>query len=187
MKSKQSKLRIFGVILIFTLLLANVGVYASSMEKSEVIFSQAKEKAVKMKKLKFEDNNSIVDLTPVSEKSTSKVKKAKKGTGMVNYSLAENPVDKSRIIWHRGLLVDDYAVAASLSTVMEDFISAQARIYDTNLVLVDKDTQEQTYSAFVSATAYSGIGNPTNYPAIGNHVYRLEGYKDVIHETYSEN
>lgn len=99
------------------------------------------------------------------------------------------PVNSSKIeLKGSGFFGFNYptANAISSSTVMEDYIYAKSRIYNADSVLTGSKVDSETYSSFVSAQSTHNKTHEYGCFAYGNHIYKLKGYKDVIHETYGE-
>lgn len=151
-----------GILLSSTILSNGVIAHASTLE-GEV----------------YRTDTKIVDNRKVDNKSTSK--EIKLGSEHLIKEKA-NPTNTSTLdtSW---LIGTPRATAKSSSTTMEDYIYAKARIYKSNGVLTAQKAESMNKSRYVSATTETREGH---HDAYGNHTYKLQGYKDVYHETYKK-
>ena len=147
----------------------------------ENMISQAENKNVSV----YETDDMIVDLVPVPRKTTTAVPKS--GMRLEGFDVT------SSILCHdNGWLGghwDVYVVVGSEATRPIDYIYAKARSYDSDGVLMDTDSNSETNSSFVSATADYIKGSmifDNDSWGLGNHTYRESGFKDIIHETKDE-
>ncbi|MFP7474644.1 XoxI protein [Niallia taxi] len=76
-----------------------------------------------------------------------------------------------------------YALAKSTSTTKEDYIYAKVRTYHRTGYLMDSKSVSAKKSSSVTAKAENTTTILWGNYAIGNHTYKLKGYKDVVHET----
>ncbi|GMQ57984.1 hypothetical protein AN1V17_23790 [Vallitalea sediminicola] len=190
MKKFNGKTRLLSLMLILGLLLVNLNVSAINKMDAQDLLERATEQSIELNSEVFQSADSIVDLTPVNAKSTSKVKKESNKfisfIGDFFASESSTPTNTSNIECIDPFLANSYAIAKSSSTVMEDYIYAKCRIYNGgDDSLVSSTEEDENYSSFVSAKAIDSGFYSDDY-AYGNHIYKLEGYKDVIHETYDE-
>lgn len=97
---------------------------------------------------------------------------------------ASTPTNTSNTKTYSPIFGGSYAVSSSSSTVMEDYIYVRCRTFNgSDGSLIDSKSAESNNSSYVSAKANNGTFYFGNDWAIGNHIYKLEGYKDVVHET----
>ncbi|KWW22123.1 XoxI protein [Peribacillus simplex] len=96
---------------------------------------------------------------------------------------AAKPSNSSRIDVYKPLLGKTYAVAKSSSTVKEDYIYAKARTFNGDGALIKSNSTSAKKTTYTSVRADNGTIYSGNDWAIGNHTYKLKGYKDINHET----
>ncbi|KGX85735.1 hypothetical protein [Pontibacillus litoralis] len=160
MKSRKLSKIVLSTVLIFSI----IGV-------GSVAFADPKPK---------ETNDAIIDKSQKPEIVTAKVSKDK---SKKTFSASATPTNTSTTTAYTPW-GDNYAVSKSESTIQEDYISAKNRTYNgTDGSLIDSDFNEQNHSSYISAKAYNDTTYYGNDWAVGNHVYKESGYKDVIHET----
>ncbi|MEG0578066.1 MAG: XoxI protein [Clostridia bacterium] len=97
-------------------------------------------------------------------------------------TLKAAPVNTSNIICKNSIASGTYALAKSSSTVKEDYIYAKVRVYNGAGSLNKSKASSENKSSYTSATVNPDcyLGNAKAY---GNHTYKLNGYKDIYHET----
>lgn len=93
------------------------------------------------------------------------------------------PENTSRTETHFPFLQTPYAISKSSSTTIEDYIYAKCRTFNGDGSLIKSTTQDAKKASYVSAKAMNSTYYVGNDYAIGNHTYKLSGYKDVVHET----
>lgn len=188
MKKLNGKMRALSLMLIIGLFLVNLNVCAINKIDARDILEKATVKSIELNAVAFQSDDSIVDLAPVNAKSTSQSKKdSNKFTSFIKgffASESSNPICTSNLDCIDPIFGDSYAVAKSSATVMEDYIYAKCRIYsDGDDSLVSSTEEEENNASFVSAKAVANTWYMDDY-VYGNHIYKLDGHKDVVHETY---
>ena len=114
-------------------------------------------------------NKTIVDLSPVAEKSTP----SKSLDTETPFNIRSAYTVTSRIRCQSGIIK---AIASSS-------VSARSRVYNSNGSLNASDFDSMKNSSYVSATATpSGLTSWGKW-ALGNHEYRDAGYYTINHET----
>ena len=112
-------------------------------------------------------NKTIVDLSPVAEKSTP----SKSLDTETPFNIRSAYTVTSRIRCQSGIIK---AI---------DYVSARSRVYNSNGSLNASDFDSMKNSSYVSATATpSGLTSWGKW-ALGNHEYRDAGYYTINHET----
>ena len=121
-------------------------------------------------------NKTIVDLSPVAEKSTP----SKSLDTETPFNIRSAYTVTSRIRCQSGIIK---AIASSSVTRSIDYVSARSRVYNSNGSLNESDFDSMKNSSYVSATATpSGLTSWGKW-ALGNHEYRDAGYYTINHET----
>ena len=161
------KKRILSSILTMSII-STMGVTAFAYESSPSVYTT---------------DTKMVDNSFGSEKTT--IAEPLEGTVLSRASKA--PKNTSRVKWITSLIQTHYAVASSSSNVLEDSIYARCRTYTSSGSLIQSRSNTEKKSSYVTAQASSVGGNAYKYKAIGNHTYKLAGYKDVYHETSAYN
>lgn len=131
----------------------------------------------------IQTETALIDLRPIQKKSTEIQPLSGEEKGVRS---SPGSVTSKLVLTGSGFFNWSYptANAISSSTVMMDYIYAKSRIYRKD-VLEDSNTESENYSSFVSALSTANKTNSVSCKAYGNHVYQLEGYYDIMHETYS--
>lgn len=135
----------------------------------------------------FEKDGILFDLRPTEEKSTmgERVESKEKGAITINGDgeyTATSSIKGDKNGW------DDKinATATSSATRIIDYIYAKARVFEEGGMIASAEDQTNNSSYAGAATEYVDFGIVTwNNDAIGNHLYKDEGWKDIIHETYT--
>ncbi|MCU4715782.1 hypothetical protein OCE25_26240 [Bacillus cereus] len=122
-------------------------------------------------------NSAIYDYRMIEEKST--VKESLNSLGNMTKAAPTNTSQVKRFLVPP--LIS--ATATSNSSVKEDYISATVRAYNDSGGLWGTKSDSATKSSYAGATYDSGVKYIKF--AYGSHVYKLAGYKDVVHETYA--
>lgn len=111
---------------------------------------------------------------------TQSYKTAKPGT----ISIMATPTNTSNTNTYVPIFGGAYAVSNSSSTTLEDYIYVKCRTFNgTDGALINSKSTSENKSSYVSARADNGTIYFANDWAIGNHIYKLSGYNDVVHET----
>ncbi|USK32119.1 XoxI protein [Bacillus sp. F19] len=93
------------------------------------------------------------------------------------------PTNSSRTDTYSPFLGGTYAVSKSSSTATEDYIYARARTFNGDGALINSKSASANKTTYICARADNGTIYFGNDWALGNHTYKLSGYKDVVHET----
>lgn len=148
----------------------------------------------------FEKEGILYDLRPTEEKSTTGervVSKDKRATTNIEgstdgdtslLSLEDGEYTAtSKIEGDKNAYGDKIkATATSSATRIIDYIYAKARVFEDGGV-IGSGEDEATNSSYAGATTgFVDFGFATwDNDARGNHLYKDEGWKDIVHETYT--
>lgn len=138
----------------------------------------------------FQLDGMIVDLREIPQKSVTQALNPSIKKGDVvgqSATITSLPQCTSKCSFKTPLFSKPYILATSSATVVEDYIYAKARYYNSDDTLISQDEQQMNNSSYISAKAQgSAWGVYWGDYGYGNHIYRLDGYYDVICETYDE-
>lgn len=129
-------------------------------------------------------DNTIKDLTPIAEKSTtSQPLEGVFTASSTGYSVSSKI--SGNFSSFRPSSEKLNAIATSSATKAIDSIYAKARIFE-NGGLVGSASDTNSNSSYTGVTAKSPSGFATwDNDARGNHSFKEAGFKDVYHETYT--
>lgn len=129
----------------------------------------------------------LVDLAPVEQKATESqpLNNTKVASLSGSSYTANSNISGSFSNW-RPDATSLHATASSDVTRAIDYVYAKARIFENGGV-VGSSSDTSKGSSYAGATAKGPSGFVTwDNDARGNHTYKDSGYKDIIHETYTD-